>query len=797
MDTVTQNLEAICLESEKLAKTSNWKDVESFYTEAEQKWKSLDPDGKHPELKKRFDEACASFNARHANDKTRRVRIAEREAFCDEIEKYSISQNPAEFAERVRKIESDWKNLPVIPEAYLEIMQARFENAVQVFSKHLEILHERLPEIEHLCKIAESLAEGSEWKSAEKELKKIKERWIHAASDIRGIEQFRERFDKAVENFNNRKTEFINTLETERKLLAELCGEMELCLNAENLKSMLPTVKDIKSRWKLSEITDFEKERLQKHFKSLLHSYHKKINEIFEEEDWSRWENYTMKLGLCEKAEKLLLENSFNVRAQTMKILQEEWKRIGSVPKEKSNELWERFRSDCDKVYQTCRDFFEEQNRVRAEHLLKKISLCEQVEALQESKDWEKTADKLKSLQAEWNGIGPVPKGKEEDVFQRFRKPCNIFFERRKAHYKEVHRIHSENKKAKIALCEKAESLLSSQDLRLALNMASELRGEWRNTAPAGRRDDNLLWDRFNSALKKFYEKVDLSRNENLLKAQNICDEIERLSNSPELKADCDKVAGIVGKLKDEAGDIWPLPRDREKEMDDRFLSLLKLFEDKYRESMLELQSTFEKNIDAREAILAEIAGFASQESATTANMDEAVAAFEGKWNSIGPVPKEKNDDLDTRFREALNALKNQDTGFFSSAARKQQENLKVKKDLCVKLEQLAGSPVTDGIEPEKGVSDDLISELKLAIESNFGMSDQLKKENIGETMDRYDKILRKWEKTGPVPSEEREKIETRFKNASDAFRKKYAGNNSKAEYTPPSRIRGTRRNSR
>ena len=183
-----------------------------------------------------------------------------------------------------------------------------------------------------------------------------------------------------------------------------------------------------------------------------------------------------------------------------------------------------------------------------------------------------------------------------------------------------------------------------------------------------------------------------------------------------------------------------------------------------------------------------EIADFASLENAETANIEEAVAGFEGKWNSIGPAPKEKTVELDARFREAFNALKNKDMAFFSSAALKHKENLKVKKELCVKLEQLAGSPVTDGIEPENGVSNDLINELRLAIESNFGMSDKLKKENIAETMDRFDKIQSKWEKTGPVPSEERDKLEIRFKNASEAFRKKYAGSNriSKSEYRNP-----------
>ncbi|MCX6984641.1 MAG: DUF349 domain-containing protein, partial [Lentisphaerae bacterium] len=215
-------------------------------------------------------------------------------------------------------------------------------------------------------------------------------------------------------------------------------------------------------------------------------------------------------------------------------------------------------------------------------------------------------------------------------------------------------------------------------------------------------------------------------------------------------------------------------------------------------ESRRELQSTFEKNISSKEAILVEIVGFASLENAMDGNIEEAVAGFEDKWNSIGPVTEEKKDELDARFHEALNALKNKDTGFFTSTVMKQQENLKVKKELCVKLEQLAGSPVTDGIEHEKGVSVDLVNELRLAIESNFGMSDQLKKENIGETMDRFDKIMKKWGKTGPVPSAEREKLEVRFKNASEAFRKKYAGRNQnpKSEYpTSPKGYDGHGRN--
>ncbi|HBC87971.1 MAG TPA: hypothetical protein DCZ94_13555 [Lentisphaeria bacterium] len=781
MDNIIQNLKDLCLEAENHAKASNWIAAEQFFADAGQKFKDLAAEGHHVELKKRFDDAFALFHSRMESEKTRKARTSEREAFCTEIEKYSSSENPAEFANRVKEIKSAWKNLPPLQSQYLEILQARFDKAIHAFSSSIEIQredlalkNERLPEMEHLCGRAEDLAEGSEWINAEKELKEIKKKWLKAVAGVKGVSHFHERFDKALADFDRRKNELAATLETEINLLKELCGEMESCLKAENLKSMLPKVKDIKARWKLTEIRDPAKESLQSHFRSMLNSYHRKINEIFEEEDWHRWENYTIKIGLCEKAEKLMSETSFSMRLRSMKELQDEWKKIGAVPREKSNEIWERFHSTCEKIYKGCKEFFDEQDRKRAENLARKISFCEQAESVQNSEEWENTADKLKSLQMGWSETGQVTRGKEMDTYQRFRKACNIFFERRKAHYDEIHRIQSENKKAKIALCEQAEALLGLADPAQSISTAMGLRDKWRKAAYASRKDEKILWERFNSALGKFFEKVDSTRNENLARKEKICSEIESLSDSQELKSDCDKVDGLVRALEDEWRKIGPSPRDKGRDVEDKFYSLLRKFEAKYHEARRELQSSFESNIRAKESLLMEISEFASSGDAASANLDEAASAFQSRWDTIVPVPKDKLEGLDARLREYLEALKTKDTGYFSSETSKQKENLKAKKELCVKLEQLAGAPSSDDIKPESGVSDDLINELRLAIESNFGKAADGKLENSREAIDRFEKMKKKWDKTGPVPANEREKLDKRFHDACASFNKKY-----------------------
>ena len=52
-------------------------------------------------------------------------------------------------------------------------------------------------------------------------------------------------------------------------------------------------------------------------------------------------------------------------------------------------------------------------------------------EALADSTDWVKTATEIQALQAEWKTIGPVSRGHEKAIWERFRGACDRFFTRR------------------------------------------------------------------------------------------------------------------------------------------------------------------------------------------------------------------------------------------------------------------------------------------------------------------------------------------------------------------------------
>lgn len=64
------------------------------------------------------------------------------------------------------------------------------------------------------------------------------------------------------------------------------------------------------------------------------------------------------------------------------------------------------------------------------ENLRRKEVLVLKAEELSSSEEWTSTAEAIKALQSEWKTIGPIPQERSQELWQRFRRAGNSFFER-------------------------------------------------------------------------------------------------------------------------------------------------------------------------------------------------------------------------------------------------------------------------------------------------------------------------------------------------------------------------------
>src|SRR5262245_9918017 len=220
--------------------------------------------------------------------------------------------------------------------------------------------------------------------------------------------------------------------------------------------------------------------------------------------------------------------------AREVRSLQEQWKKVADVPRPQADTLWRRFKTAHDEVWAKCESHFAAEAQARAENLARKIVLCEKAEALAESNSWIQTAEEFKRLQAEWKAIGPVSRGREKAIWDRFRTACDRFFTRRHDDLTTRKKLWGENLAKKDALCVRAEALADSSDWEPAAAEIRRLQNEWKPVGPVKKSRSEAVWQRFRAACDTFFtryaQRHDIARAERVAARESICDEMNALA---------------------------------------------------------------------------------------------------------------------------------------------------------------------------------------------------------------------------------------------------------------------------
>ena len=425
-----------------------------------------------------------------------------------------------------------------------------------------------------------------------------------------------------------------------------------------------------------------------------------KVLELREADDWQRWANVGVQEQLIAKMEALKTLDDAETIAREVRSLQEQWKKVADVPRPQADALWRRFKTAHDEVWTKCESHFAVEAQARAENLAKKTVLCEQAEALAESTSWIQTAEEIKRLQGEWKAIGPVSRGREKAIWDRFRTACDRFFTRRHDDLAQRKKTWGENLSRKDALCVRAEALAESSDWEPAAAEIRRLQNEWKTVGPVKKSRSEAVWQRFRAACDKFFtryaQRHDIARAERVAAREAICDELAALA-----PAESDVVeppADLLAKLRTLRG-RWQqeiaargVDPERAQALDRRFADAFAAVVARWPAAFAGSDLDPDANRKRMEALVrrvedlaASIAGPASAQADPDAAMSptvrlaamlkEALAAntiggradedsrsraaaeelrqAQGNWSRIGPVPEDVKRALADRFQKA------------------------------------------------------------------------------------------------------------------------------------------------
>jgi hypothetical protein len=257
------------------------------------------------------------------------------------------------------------------------------------------------------------------------------------------------------------------------------------------------------------------------------------VQDLREVAEWQQWANIGIQEQLCEKMEALRSSEDPEAVARRVRELQEQWRQAADVPRVQGEALWRRFKTIHDELWARCEAHFAAQAGVRSENFARKTQLCERAEALADSTNWLVTAEAIKGLQAEWKTIGPVTRGQEKAIWERFRAACDRFFTRRQDDLSKRKAIWAENFARKEALCVAVEALAASTDWDRAAAEIRRLQTEWKAVGPVKKSRSDAIWQRFRAACDAFFvrhaQRHEVARAERGAAREAICTELEAL----------------------------------------------------------------------------------------------------------------------------------------------------------------------------------------------------------------------------------------------------------------------------
>jgi len=336
--------------------------------------------------------------------------------------------------------------------------------------------------------------------------------------DYQSVElPFEQNYKEAFKIYKEKRSIMLKNIEAEKEanlvkkeaLLEQLRGMIK---SEESLKKTYDEFKKLQEEWrKIGMIPQNKVEELWKNYHILVDKFFDRVKISHELRDLDLRKNLEEKIKLAEKVEDLLLEKSIN---KSFKLLQEyhnKWREIGSVPMDKKDEIWDRFKTATDKINKRRHEYYEKLHEEQKNNLILKTALCEKMDELLDKernsiKEWNAATEEVNALFAEWKTLGPTPKKHNDEIWARFKEAMNKFFDNRKAYFKNIAAEQMNNYNLKLDICRQAEAIKDSTDWKNSGNELIKLQKQWKEIGAVPRKYSDKIWKRFRSACDSFFD---------------------------------------------------------------------------------------------------------------------------------------------------------------------------------------------------------------------------------------------------------------------------------------------------
>ena len=343
---------------------------------------------------------------------------------------YTNTEAGTNLFKAIREIKEAWKNAGQVAKSEFKILNNNYFHHLNQFYQMLDMNKEymeqeyahNLEKRQHIIERAKELQTEPAVQKALNELQYLHKLWKEEAEPV--AEEFREKtwdeFKDISNKIHDRKSELSAQIDSEQ---------------AENLEKKTKIIEEIKkiispekepnhNYWQnaIKKIEDLRTEFLKtgsvprkisnqnwNDFKQNLRNFNTSKNEFYKGLKNSQQTNLEAKLALIQTAKDNMLSEEWDIIVPLFKKLQEDWKKIGHVPRSMTNKVWDDFREACNTFFNN----YREKNNAVSDNWKENYKHKKQLlEELKQVTDAEGSVEKIEQIKNSWNSIGKVPREK-------------------------------------------------------------------------------------------------------------------------------------------------------------------------------------------------------------------------------------------------------------------------------------------------------------------------------------------------------------------------------------------------
>lgn len=430
----------------------------------------------HFPLKNTFDELYKTYKNRlnqhyKSLQKTLQDNLEKREAIVEELRNLINPQESIkDIVKHFNELREQWRALGPIPRDKYNIVWNNYHFHVENFydflhldreARDLEFKH-NLEQKQRIIDRVKELINEADIIKAFRELQDLHRIWKEdigpVSRDVR--EAIWQEFSELTKKMHDRREEL---------LLAQKAVEQQ---NADKKKEIIEQIQalvaqpgDSHGQWQklmqhmehlrneffaVGKAPSEVNEDLWTAFKNAVRDFNVAKNNYYKGLKNEQQSNYQIKLDLLQKANELKDSDDFAATTPLMKQIQEDWKKVGHVPRKLSDKIWEDFKAACNHYFDRLKETRKESLSEELDAFEKKKAYLETLKAFEMTGDHKTDLDAIKKHIEHWKTIGKVPFSRRH-IEGKFNRILDALFQKLSLSKKDSDIVRFTNKMEQLA----------------------------------------------------------------------------------------------------------------------------------------------------------------------------------------------------------------------------------------------------------------------------------------------------------------------------------------------------------